>query len=186
MCDFSTSAATASSVGNIGIGTQAAGVGLSTVGAFYSAQGQKDALNAQAGVADINARLSEDTAQSVMLAGQKQQQQILLKGAQVKSTQRASMAANGVDLGVGSAVAVQDSTDVITQSDSNTTAANALRQAWGYRTQGVNYKNAALMDRAQSSSISPWMAGGGTLLTGASSLAKNFYNLKKSGASSFN
>lgn len=170
MCDAS------SSMGAAGLGA-----GISTAGSFFSALGQKSSLNAQAGVADINARLADDNAEAALLAGQKEVQQVQLRGAQVKSSQRTSLAANGVDLGVGSALNVQDSTDVLTQVDANTANVNALRTAWGYRTQGVGYQNQALLDRAQAKNVNPWLAAGGTLLTSASSIATKRYELQKVG-----
>lgn len=167
---------------NTSLALQGSGAGIATVGSYFSALGQKTSLGAQANVADINAQMSEDEAQAALLAGQKEQQGILLKGAQTKSSQRTSLAANGVDLGVGSALNVQDSTDVLTQVDANQASTNAIRAAFGYRTQGVGYKNTALLDRAQASSVSPWLAAGGTLLTSASSIATSRYMLQKSGA----
>lgn len=171
MCDANTSMA-----------AQGLGAGIGTVGSYYSAIGQKTSLNAQAGIANINARLANDSADASLQAGQLNEQDALLKGAQTKSSQRASMAANGVDLGVGSALNVQNSTDLVAQVDAKNANLNALRTAFGYRAQAVQDTNTALLDKAQSSAISPWMAAGGTLLTSAKSLATSRYDLTKSGA----
>jgi len=174
MCDAST-LATAS------IGGQSAGAAVSTVGAYYGAKSSKIALNAQANIADINARISELSAQSELEAGQRKEQASRLTTAKVKSSQKAAMAANGIDLGSDTAVNIQTTTDVLGEVDANTIAANAARSAWGYRTQGVNFKNDALFKRASAGAINPWMAAGGTLLTNASSVATNWYLLKKAG-----
>lgn len=170
MCDANTSMA-----------AQGLGAGVSTVGSYYSALGQKTSLNAQAGLATIDARLANDEGDAALQQGQFNQQQALLEGAQTKSTQRADMAANGVDLGVGSALNVQDSTDLVAQVNAKNANLNALRTAFGYRAQAVQDTNKALMDKAQASGISPWMAGGGTLLTSAKSIATSRYELQKSG-----
>jgi len=46
---------------------------------------------------------------------------------QVKGKQRASQAANGVDLSVGSAAEVRASTDIITEIDKQQIETNAIR-----------------------------------------------------------
>lgn len=164
------------------LGMQAAGAVNSTVGSFFSAQGQKSALKAQAGIADINAKLSELTAQSALRAGQIEEQKTRLATANLKSKQRAAMGANGVDLGSDSAVNVLTSTDVMGEIDANTVAANAARAAWGYRVQGMNYQNEAIGARATSKAISPLMVAGTTALTSLGNVGMNAYRLGKEGA----
>ena len=166
----------------LAIGAQAYGAATSTVGAYYSAQAQKSSLKTQASIADTNARLAEISAQGELLKGQRAEQSVRLTTAKVKSSQRASMTANGIDLGSTTAVNVLDTTDIMGEIDANTAAANAVRSAWGYRTQGVNYTNDAITKRATAKGISPWMQAGTSLLTGAGSVAKDYYQLKKYGA----
>jgi hypothetical protein len=78
--------------------TMGAGALTSAMGAKSKAESQKMALEGQAYMDDINARLSELSAQSALLAGQRQEGSIYLKRGQVKSSQRAALAANGIDL----------------------------------------------------------------------------------------
>jgi hypothetical protein len=96
-------------------------------------------LNAQSvrQTADYNAKISELGAQSALLQGEKDIAKLTLSAGQMKATQRAAMAANGIDLGEGNAVDVQASTDIMKEIDMNQIEANAIRSAWGYRTQGV-------------------------------------------------
>ena len=47
------------------------------------------------------------------------------------------------DLGVGNAAETLASTDIMKEVDANTTMANAIRNAWGYRMQGTNFTNEA-------------------------------------------
>lgn len=174
MCDAQT-------VGTASLGLQGAGAASSTVGAYFASLGQKTALNSAAGVADINAGISEQAAQSTILAGQREEQKQKMATANLKGSQKASIAANGIDLGSQSAVAALTSTDVLGEADANTIAANAVRSAFGYRTQATNYKNDALIKRSQASSVSPWMAAGTSLLTSAASIGSNYYTMKKTG-----
>ena len=135
----------ASTIGGTAMALQLGGALSSTIGSFYSAQTQRDNLRFQADMASINARIAEQSAQSALDAGNRQVGALTLKAGQLKSGQRAAMAANGVDLGQGSAAEVLASTDLMKEIDVNTLTANAVRSAWGYRTQGVNYQNQALL-----------------------------------------
>lgn len=171
----------AGTMAQVGIGSQIAGGAMSTIGAYSQAQAQRSLLTSQANIDDINARLSDAAAQSARESGSRQVQASRLATARLKSSQRASLAANGVDLSVGSAAEQLTSTDVLGEMDANTLEANALRSAWGYRMQGVNYRNDALMRRAGADAISPWLAAGSSLLTSAGNVAASWYNYKKGG-----
>lgn len=160
----------------------AAGAASNTIGSFYSAKGQQSALRYQADIADTNARIAELGAQSELIRGQREEQASRLRTAQLKSGQRVAMAANGIDLGEGSARDILTSTDYMGEVDANTIAANALGQAWGYRTQGMNFQNDARMARANASAISPGMAAATTLLGEAGRVASTWYAMDKAAA----
>lgn len=98
---------------------------------------------------EFNARLMEFGAQQELQKGAADVAKLTLQAGQVKSSQRASMAANGIDIGQGSAAEVQASTDVMKQIDVNTLTANAIRSAFGYRQQAVNYQLGAMSTRMQ-------------------------------------
>jgi hypothetical protein len=149
------------------------------LGSFYSAESTKSSLKFQADMADINARISELGAQSVLEAGNRQVGALTLKAGQLKSTQRATMAANGVDLGVGNAAEIQASTDIMKEIDANTITANAVRSAWGYRTQAVNQQNDALIKRATASGIDSTGAAMSSLMNSAGSVATSWYVMNK-------
>ena len=162
--------------------SQIGGVAASMAGGYYSAKSQKSAAGFNAAMAELNARQSEQQAQSALQQGQRQVAAITLKAGQLKSAQRAALAANGVDLGTGSAAELQASTDIMKAADAGTAELNALQAAWGYRMQGVNSKNQALMARAQARSISPFGAAASSLLGGAGQVANSWYGLSKVGA----
>lgn len=161
---------------------QGAGAGISTVGAFYNAKGQKSTLNAQAHLDETNAKLATMSAQSAILTGQRQEQVVKLNTAQLKSKQRTAMAANGIDLSSTTPVAVLTSTDAIGEVDAATVAANAMRTAFGYETQSVNFSNRARGARAAADGINPFVSAGGSLLSGAGRVAESWYKLDKAGA----
>jgi hypothetical protein len=167
--------ATASLVGQVGGGISSA------VGGYYSASAQKASMKAQAAIADTNARIAELGAQSALQQGQQQVAALTMQAGQLKSRQRAAMAANGIDLGVGNAAEVQASTDIMKEIDSATLEANAVRNAWGYRTQAVNYQNEALMSRASAKGINPGMTLATSLIGSATSVAGSWYGMKNAG-----
>lgn len=168
--------------GDIGLSLQGSSAILATLGAFAGAQGQQIALNGQADVARINAAASERAAQAALLAGQRDEQRSGIATANLKATQQTGFAANGIDLGEGSAARTLTSTDVMGAIDKNTIAANALRGAWGYRVQATNYQNEAITKSSAAEAISPWMAAGSSLINGASKVADTWYTLNKAGA----
>jgi|GEM_PF-2004512 len=154
----------------------------SAIGTYQQAKSAKSQLRYQAAIAEINRRMSESSAQQAMQQGQQQVAATTMKYGAVKSSQRAAMAANGVDLGTGNAAEVQASTDILKDIDKQTIEANAIRAAFGYRTQGANYGAQAGMANASASGISPVSAGFSTLLGSASKVAGSWYGLSKVGA----
>lgn len=163
------------------LGLKSGSAASSTVGSYYSSATKRIALDAQADIADINARIAELGAQSELQRGQQQVAALTLQSGQVKSRQKVALAANGVDIGEGSAAEIQASTDIMKDIDSNTLTANAIRSAWGYRTQAVSMQNEATSLRATSSAISPLLDAGTTLLGGAGSVASSWYSMSKNG-----
>lgn len=166
---------TASQMANANLIGSVGGAANSAIGSYFGAATQKINLKGQAAVAETNARIAEIGAQSALLQGQQQVGALTLKAGHLKSSQRAGMAANGIDLGVGNAVELQASTDIMKEIDANTLTANALRNAWGYRTQAMNYQNEALTKRSAAKAISPGMSVATSLLGSAGKVAAAWY-----------
>ena len=160
------------------VGMQGAGAASSMVGTYYGAKSTKSALGFQADMAAIDATTAERSAQAAQAAGQHQEQQSQLNTANLKAAQQVGFAANGIDLGEGSALHTLTSTDVMGSIDQNTIHANAIRQAWGYRTTATNYENDAIAKRSAAGAISPTAVAGTTALTGATQVASSWYKFK--------
>lgn len=156
-----------------------AGMANSAVGSYYSAQSKASSIKFQADMDALNAQMSEKQAQNALFQGERQAGQVSMKYGQLKSSQRAAMAANGVDLGTGSAAEVQASTDLSKEIDMNTIASNATRSAWGFRTQSLNYTNQSLIERATGNSISPAGYGVSSLLGSSGNVAAAWYRYSK-------
>lgn len=158
----------------MGVGASAVGTALSTTGAYSAAQSQRSALTYQASVSRSNAALVASQASDALNQGAAQEQNSDLRTAQLYSSQRANMAANGVDLGSGSANDVLTTTAYMGGKDAAQIHTNALLQAWGYQTQATNLLDDANRQSSAASAISPFLQAGTSLLTGASSVAKNW------------
>lgn len=126
----------------------------------------------QANIARLNAQMMERQAQGVLRSAEKAIVTKTMQAGQVKSTQRARLAANGIAVGVGSAAEVQASTDIIKEIDKNQLKTNAVADAWGYRLKAVGYEGDALMAIAKKQSAG--LNFGATLLSGASQIANNY------------
>lgn len=161
---------------------QAFGVGSSTVGAFAGAKAQQQSLRSQARIAEINATLADAAARGELMASERQQSSIKLRGAQTKAAQVSAFAGNGIDVGVGTPVQLATSTDYITEVDANTARANGIAAAWGQRINAGNMRRSATSARAEAAGISPGMAAATTLITGATQVATSWYGLNKTGA----
>ena len=154
----------------------------SAIGAYYSASTQKQNLKHSAAMAEINARIAQLGAESQLMQGQSEVAKLTMQAGQLKGRQRAALAANGVDLGVGNAAEIQASTDMMKEIDANTIKANAARSAWGYQNQALNYRSKAAADLAAASGISPFGSTVTSLLGDAGSVASQWYGLQKEGA----
>ena len=91
-----------------------------------------------AATARMNAANQEQTAQDALVASGKDEQASRLNYARLMSTQRATLAANGVELGEGSALRIQTDTSYLSDVDAATIHANGFRAALGYRQQETN------------------------------------------------
>jgi hypothetical protein len=106
------------------------------------------------------------------------------KGAQTVASQRAAMAANGIDVNAaGTAQNVQESTKYITDQNVQTITANAARAAMGYTQQEQSDIANSAAYRAAAASVSPTLAGASSLLTSATGVASNWYRNQRAGVS---
>lgn len=155
---------------------------MSASAARQKAKADKNSLLYDAQVSEQNAVLAEYQADDAIRQGGIDEQAVRMRTAATKSSQRAAMAANGVDLNEGSAADVQTTTDYVGELDANTVRDNALRTAWGYRTQGLNYKDSSHLLRSGARQISAGRAAATSLLGSAGQVASSWYGMQKVGA----
>lgn len=170
------------SLGGASLALQAGGLLTSTVGSYYSARSQASSLGHQANIADINARIADLGAESALEQGKQQVAERTLRAGQERGAQRTALAANGVDLSVGSAAEIQASSALMKDIDANTLRANATRNAFGYRMNASNLRSQAATSRATARGINPVGSAAMTLLGGASNVASSWYLMQRAGA----
>jgi hypothetical protein len=160
---------------------QVGGAAIQVIGAISSAFSSRLALKGAQQIAEINAGVAERAAQQELSRGQDLVAQATERAGQVKGAQRAAMAANGIDLGVGSAAEILTSTDLAKERDMQTIEANAVRAAWGHRMNATSLTNQARADAAGADSVSPLLAGTSSLLSSAGQIAGSWYSMNKTG-----
>lgn len=113
-----------------------------------------------------NAQLARLQAEDAMSRGQSGSIQIASRAKSMIGSQRAALAAQGIDIGSGSALDIQANTAQLAEMDAMTVRVNAAREAWGFDVQAVNYENQArLAETAAENKIrSSLLTGGLTAL----------------------
>lgn len=133
--------------------------------------------NYQAKVADANAKQQTAAAADAQERGNTTLRDQYRRASALKGEQIASMSANGIDTGFGSALNVQRDTSMLTQDDALTTAENTNREMHGYEINAANY---TAQSRAASASKLGIVAGTavdfGTTIAGA---AQQYGKMKK-------
>lgn len=97
----------------------------------------------------------------------------------LQGTQRANMAASGVDLTQGSPLHILTDTDYMGALDDQQLADNAQQEASAYRLQAAGLIGDAAMAQMAGSAANPGGAAAGSLLTGATQVAQAWYRYKK-------
>lgn len=150
-----------------------------------NAQAQAASANAaqaryQAQVAAQNQALMERQAAYATQHGQVAEENRRRLTAQQIGQAQARLAAQGTDL-EGSPTDILGDTAAAGELDARTIRANAAREAYGYRVQGLGYGNEAILQntRAGNSTYTPnYLGAGASLLAGASPLADKWRNFQ--------
>lgn len=107
----------------------------------YAADTQKKAGEYQAKVAEQNAELDEHRASQAATIGAIEEEKHRANVRRMAGTQRANLAAQGIDLQSGTAEALVDETYTMGETDALTVRFNAMQEAWGYQTSATNERN---------------------------------------------
>ena len=108
-------------------------LGLAAGGTALSARGQIKAGNAAKKAGDANAAILEARAIDATSRGVDEEQRYRSSVRGLIGSQRAGFAAQGIDVGSGSAADVQADSAYLGELDALTIRNNAAREAWGFR-----------------------------------------------------
>ena len=125
-------------------------------------------------IADMNAKTAagqaRDSEENTQLEAQRRYRML----AQTKGSQEAAMAANGIDLGFGTALDIQRDTAMIGAEDVAQIYKAGSERTKGFDTESWNYRSEAAAQRSKASGaiVSGFMNAASTALGGASQMAK--------------
>ncbi len=151
---------------------QIAGLALTAAGTMQNVNANNAAAAATEQQAQENAKFAEAQAVNATRAGLIEEDRRRDETRAMLGRQRAALAANNVDMSTGTPLELLGDTAAIGEQDALTIRANAAREAWGYRAQGVNYKNEGAMAKAAAKNQNR-----ATILTAAGSIAQQGYGL---------
>ena len=138
MCEPATIATAALVIG-------AVGTGVSTYSSVQQSRAARKTAQYNSAVAKNNAIISENLAQDAEKRGKVEEQRHRLKVAAFKAEQENEFAASGLDLTSTSFEQILSDTAALGELDALTIRGNAAREAYGYRTQGVNYEAQSIL-----------------------------------------
>lgn len=153
--------ATAALAANQIFAARAQGSAIREKGRFESAQ------------AIVNARLAELQAEDAIRRGDIAVDDFRKSASQVIGTQRAALAAEGRDLGSGTASEIIRQSEEVSREDAERIRTNAFREAFGFRAQAIDLRSQARFTR-----ISSKFAQRQTFLTGLTQAAQTLQSSK--------
>lgn len=142
---------------------------LAVAGAGVAYNAQKEEGKANAAIAENNSRLAADQAKDAQAMGDRESEQQMWRTRAMLGTQRASIAANGIDSQIGTPAEILGETAMFGEIDQQTIRNNAARQAWGFNAQSLDYRNKGKLTK--------WSSGqqaNATLLSSLASTAGSF------------
>ena len=147
---------------------------LTAIGGYTQYESQKAEGQYNEAVAKNNAAAAETQAQQAEQLGSIDEDRQRARMRQMIGKQRAAFAANNIDSSSGTALDLISETAQFGEEDALAIRANAARDAWGFRTQGMNYRAQGTLARAQARN-----QGTATLLSTGAQMAGTGYNYFK-------
>jgi hypothetical protein len=160
------------------VGMAVAGTAMNAYGQIKQGKAARDAGESQAQREEFNAGVAEQQAKDALVRGREEESHLRSQVRQVIGGQRAALAAQGVDVGMGSAVDVQNDTMRSGELDALTVRNNAKREAWGFQVEAQDRRYAADIARRtgqQAYTASKWGAANAILGTGANLMSSRMW-----------
>ena len=173
--------------------TTVAGAVTAAIGTFFQLQARQYELKSQAlaleyeaDIANINARIAEADAHNVLEAGRRRQLLTTLRYGQAKARERVSQGARGLQAGSGSTAEAQVSLSFAKDLDRYTIDADSHRAAGAIRRRALDERSraefagvSAETSRASANTIFPALGAGTSLLGSAGRVASQFAKNKR-------
>ena len=119
----------------------AASMAMTAIGGFQQAQAARAAGNANAQIAENNARLAEQQAHDTQVLAVRDQQQSAWRTRALLGQQKVAAAANGLDMDIGTPLDLMAETAMFGKADEDAIGMDAARKAWGFQAEALNYRN---------------------------------------------
>jgi hypothetical protein len=145
---------------------------FSAAGAVMAGQAQARAYEAQANVANQNARMAQMAGSEELKRGAREEAGFRERARQFQAAQRTALAASGAQLS-GSSLNVLTDTAQGIENDATTMRYGTLQRKWGYNASAVNFTNqaAAARSAAKNASTAGGIGGLSGLLSTAGTVA---------------
>lgn len=156
------------------------GTALSAIGSIQQGNAQADAARYQAAVDRNNAIMANRASKDALQRAQSEEQAQRRKTADAMGRARAAYASRGVEGDFGSPLATLGDIAQFGELDAQTIRGNAQREALGYEAQAGNFASSASFKEKSAASYQTagFLNAGSTALSGASSVAKNWYSMR--------
>jgi hypothetical protein len=161
----------------IALGTAIGGAVMSGVGQIKAGNAAARAAESQAQQLEFNAGVADLQAQDATQRGLEEEQRFRTQVRGLVGSQRSALAAQGIDVGSGSAADVQADTAYLGELDARKIRANAQREAWGYEVEAADLRMGADVARKggqAAKSASRWGVANTVLGTGSSLLMSRY------------
>lgn len=117
------------------------------VGNRQAATGAERQADYESGVLGLNAEMADRAADDAVARGREAQNRSRLGTRQLIGAQRATLAGQGLQLEGGTASDLQLESQQLGELDTLTIANNAMREAFGFKVEAVNYRSQANLTR---------------------------------------
>lgn len=105
------------------------------------ARAARAAGNANAQIAENNARLADQQAHDTQVLAVRDQQKSAWRTRALLGQQKVAAAANGLDMDIGTPLDLMGETAMFGKADEDAIGLDAARKAWGFQAGALNYRN---------------------------------------------
>ncbi len=154
----------------------AAAAVVTLVAGAAEANQQRQAGRANQQIAENNATLAKEQEKDAAFAGARESEQAAWRERAIIGSQKAAIAANGLDSGLGTPMDLIGESGLMGGADKSAIELNAARKAWGFGGEALNYKNQGAQAR--------WMGNSSAKITALSSIGSAIGGMKGASFSS--